>query len=33
MIHGFVRARFSGPDAAREYDIPCASLRRRLRTA
>jgi acetyl esterase len=33
MIHGFVRARFSGPDAAREYDIPCAFLRHHLRTA
>lgn len=33
MIHGFVRARFSGPDAAREYDIPCEFLRRHLRTA
>jgi acetyl esterase len=33
MIHGFVRARFSGPDAAREYDIPCAFLRRHLCTA
>jgi acetyl esterase len=33
MIHGFVRARFSGPDAAREYDIPCAFLRRHLHTA
>jgi acetyl esterase len=33
MIHGFVRARFSGPDAAREYDLPCAFLRRHLGTA
>jgi acetyl esterase len=33
MIHGFVRARFSGPDAAREYDIPCGFLRRHLHTA
>lgn len=32
MIHGFVRARFSGPDAAREYDVPCAFLRRHLHT-
>ncbi len=32
MIHGFVRARFSGPDAAAEYDLPCAFLRRHLRT-
>jgi len=31
MIHGFVRARFSGPDAAREYDIPCGFLRHHLR--
>ena len=32
MIHGFVRARFSGPDAAREYDLPCGFLRQHLRT-
>ena len=27
MIHGFLRARFSGPRAAAEFDAPCAFLR------
>jgi acetyl esterase len=30
MIHGFLRARFDGPDAAAEFAAPCAFLRRRL---
>ena len=30
MIHGFVRARFSGPDAAAEFARPCAFLREKL---
>jgi acetyl esterase len=30
MIHGFLRARFSGPRAAAEFDAPCAFLRRIL---
>ena len=30
MIHGFMRARFSGPDSAAEFDAPCAFLRRVL---
>ena len=30
MIHGFVRARFSGPDAAAEFAHPCGFLRERL---
>jgi acetyl esterase len=30
MIHGFLRARFDGPDAAAEFAEPCAFLRRRL---
>ena len=30
MIHGFVRARFSGPDAAAEFARPCEFLRERL---
>lgn len=32
FIHGFVRARFSGPVAAAEYDLPCGFLRRHLGT-
>jgi acetyl esterase len=27
MIHGFLRARFSGPDAAAEFAEPCTFLR------
>jgi acetyl esterase len=27
MIHGFLRARFTGPDAAAEFAAPCAFLR------
>jgi acetyl esterase len=27
MIHGFLRARFSGPGAAAEFAAPCAFLR------
>jgi hypothetical protein len=27
MIHGFLRARFSGPDAAAEFAAPCTFLR------
>lgn len=30
MIHGYLRARFSGPAAAAEFDAPCAFLRRIL---
>ena len=30
MIHGFVRARFSGPDAAAEFALPCRFLREKL---
>ena len=30
MIHGFLRARFSGPDAAAEFSRPCGFLRERL---
>ena len=30
MIHGFVRARFSGPEAAAEFARPCEFLRTRL---
>lgn len=30
MIHGFMRARFSGPDAAAEFDRPCGFIRRVL---
>ena len=30
MIHGFVRARFSGPDAAAEFALPCGFLREKL---
>ena len=30
MIHGFVRARFSGPDAAAEFALPCGFLRDKL---
>ena len=30
MIHGFLRARFSGPDAAAEFARPCEFLRSRL---
>jgi acetyl esterase len=30
MIHGFLRARFFGPDSAREFARPCAFLARRL---
>ena len=30
MIHGFLRARFSGADAAAEFDLPCRFLRERL---
>ena len=30
MIHGFVRARFSGPDAAVEFALACRFLRERL---
>ena len=30
MIHGFVRARFSGADAAAEFAQPCGFLRERL---
>ena len=33
MIHGFLRARFDGPDAAAEFTKPCAFLRRRLTRA
>jgi acetyl esterase len=32
MIHGFLRARFSGPDAAAEFARPCAFLRRHLQS-
>jgi hypothetical protein len=27
MIHGYLRARFSGPDAATEFAAPCTFLR------
>jgi acetyl esterase len=30
MIHGFLRARFDGPDAAAEFAAPCGFLRRQL---
>ena len=30
MIHGFTRARFEGPDVAREFDFICDFLRQRL---
>jgi len=30
MIHGFLRARFDGPDAAAEFARPCAFLRKHL---
>lgn len=30
MIHGFLRARFTGPGAANEFGRPCAFLRRYL---
>ena len=30
MIHGFVRARFSGPDAAAEFARPCGFLCEKL---
>ena len=30
MIHGFLRARFSGPDAAAEFSRPCSFLHERL---
>ena len=30
MIHGFLRARFSGADAAAEFAQPCGFLRERL---
>jgi acetyl esterase len=30
MIHGFLRARFSGPAAAAEFRAPCAFLKRHL---
>ena len=30
MIHGFMRARFSGPDAAAEFAKPCDFIRRVL---
>ena len=30
MIHGFMRARFKGRAAAREYDLICDFLRRHL---
>ena len=30
MIHGFMRARFFGPDAKAEFEAPCAFLRRVL---
>jgi len=30
MIHGFLRARFTGPDAAAEFATPCAFLRSHL---
>ena len=32
MIHGFLRARFFGPDSAREFEQPCRFLARVLRT-
>ena len=32
MIHGFLRARFSGPDAAAEFAHPCEFLRNRFGT-
>ncbi|HEX2825731.1 MAG TPA: alpha/beta hydrolase [Burkholderiales bacterium] len=33
MIHGFLRARFFGPDSSREFAQPCAFLARWLRAA
>ena len=33
VIHGFLRARFDGPDAAAEFAAPCGFLRRRLTRA
>ena len=33
MIHGFLRARFFGPDAAAEFARPCAFLKRSLTDA
>jgi acetyl esterase len=30
MIHGFLRARFTGPDAAEEFEKPCRFLRQKL---
>jgi acetyl esterase len=30
MIHGFLRARHSGPTAAAEFDLPCAFLQKTL---
>ena len=32
MIHGFLRARFSGAEAAAEFARPCGFLRSRLAT-